>query len=65
MEPNGKGMTEQDLKDLPQSGPVVLWQPDDDGPISAIDSDGQAWMVGFYQGRLCKSRMGSYGYLVL
>jgi hypothetical protein len=56
MESNGKGMMEQDLRELPEVENVVLWQ-DDDGPTSVIDAQGRAWMIGLYQGMLCKRRV--------
>ena len=57
MEASGKGMTERDLRDLPEAKNVVLWQPDNDAPTSVVDSEGVGWMIGFYQERLCKRRM--------
>lgn len=57
MEQNGKGMTEQELMALPKVN-AVLWQ-DDDGPTSVTDSQGRSWMIGIYQGRLCRGGDGS------
>jgi hypothetical protein len=51
-------MTQQELELLPTVNNVVLWQPDDNEPTSVIDVDGNAWMIGLYQGKLCKSNHG-------
>lgn len=56
MQSNGTGMTEQELMALPEVN-AALWQ-DGDGPTSMTDSQGRLWMVGRYQGRLCR---GGYG----
>jgi hypothetical protein len=48
--------TEKDLHLLPEIENVVLWQGED-GPTSVIDSWGITWMIGKYQGFLCKRRV--------
>ena len=47
--------TERDLREIPETD-AVLWQ-DDDGPTSIIDSQGIVWMIGKYNGWLCKRRV--------
>ena len=54
MESNGKGMTQQELINLPEVD-AVLWQ-EDGGPSYVIDSQGRKWVIGTHEGRLCKRR---------
>lgn len=54
--PKGEVMTEEQLQKIPEVN-AILWQ-DDDGPTSVIDSQGVAWMIGTYQGNLCKRKHG-------
>lgn len=56
MEPNGKGMTEQELKELPEVFGTLLWQ-EDDGPCRVTDSEEIEWSVGFNKGVLSKCRV--------
>ena len=55
MKPNGEGMTEQELKDLPEIKNKVLWQ-DDNGPTTVIDSEGAEWFIGTFNDKLYKRR---------
>lgn len=59
MESNGKGMTQEDLENLPEEDSKVLWQ-DDDGPTTITDKLGQVWFIGLYQGKLCKQKAWRY-----
>lgn len=56
MEPNGKGITEKELRELPEVFGVVLWQ-DDKGPIMVTDSKNVEWTLGFYKGVLSKDKV--------
>lgn len=56
MDINGKGMTQQDLELLPEAN-VVLWQPDDEGPVCVTDKYGAMWSIGFYKGVLSRRRL--------
>jgi len=48
--------TAKDLHLLPEVENVVLWHGEDD-PMSVIDEQGVAWMIGKHNGWLCKRRM--------
>jgi hypothetical protein len=50
-------MTQEDLDKLPISN-MVLWQ-DEEGICSVIDKYGVTWMIGIYNGVLCKRRANS------
>jgi hypothetical protein len=50
-------MTQEELDKIPQVGDVVLWQEEDE-PTSVIDSQGVAWIIGWFQGVLYKRRHG-------
>lgn len=56
VEPNGKGITEQELRELPEVKDFVLWQ-EEDGPTTVTDSQGDTWFIGFYDGKLSKCMM--------
>ena len=59
MEPNGKGITEKELKELPEVSDIVLWQ-DDDGPCNIIDHEGSEWSIGFNGKILSKRKVNMF-----
>lgn len=56
MEPNGKGITEKELRELPEVFGMLLWQ-EDDGPARVTDSENVEWSLGFYKGVLSKVKV--------
>ena len=60
-EPSGFGMTEEVIDGKTIRRPVApnlgaLYHAPDDPAVSAIDHDGQRWMIGRVDGRLVKRR---------
>ena len=48
--------SETDLQSFPEVDNVVFSQ-DNEWIVNAIDSQGKAWMIKWYQGNLCKQRI--------
>lgn len=54
---NEKGLTEQELHDLPEMDNVVLWNESGSNETVIDTERGEIWRIGLYNGVLCKSRV--------